>query len=481
MAARCYDAFMPFQRAILLMIGALLLLSWPSVLFAAAAQSQDLDREFQAAVAQYDSGKYAEAAATLEKLVRQAPESFEVHELLGLVYAAQSQDAKASEHLMKAVRLNPKSVPARTNLAANLAREGKLELATEQFKKAVELDPANYDTNHNLGEAYAGVGKVAEALPFLEKAQKIAPGSYDNGYDLSLAYEKAGRLTDARQLIHELLKAKNTAELHNLLGVVEEKDSQFVAAENEYETAAHMEPSESNLFDWGSELLIHRTLTPAVEVFQQAAQRYPSSQRMAVGLGMAYYSQGNYDDAVKSLLRAADLNPSDPSCYYFLSKAYDSSPSQAGEVIERFRRFAALQPQNARAQYYYAMSLWKGKRAQDPGLDLGQIQTLLAKALALDSKMAEAHLQLGNLYSDQSKYGEAIPEYTRAVQLDPDLGDAHYRLAQALVRTGAKERAQEEFQVYQRINEQHMADLDKQRAAIRQFVYAAKDAPAAKQ
>src|SRR5205807_5121910 len=163
---------------------------------------------------------------------------------------------------------------------------------------------------------------------------------------------------------NDLLTRKNTSELHNLLGVVEEKDEKFVAAANEFETAAHLDPSESNLFDWGSELLLHRTLDPAIEVFRQAAQRYRGSPRVAIGLGVALYSRGNYDDAVKSLLRAADLNPADPGCYLFLSKAYDSSPGQAGDVIQRFRRFAELQPSNARALYYYAMSLWKGKRAQ---------------------------------------------------------------------------------------------------------------------
>jgi tetratricopeptide (TPR) repeat protein len=447
---------------------------------AGAQQSRDLDREFQAAVAHYDSGRYAEAAAKLENLVREAPESFEVHELLGLVYSAQSQDARAAQHLQKAVDLKPRSAPARTNLAANLARLGKFELATAQFKKAVELDPRSFDTNHNLGESYVRSGKVADAAPFLEKAQQINPSSYDNGYDLSLAYIQLGRLSDARQLIQNLLKQKNTAELHNLLGEVEEKDGKFVPAANEYEIAAHLEPSESNLFDWGSELLLHRTLGPAVEVFQQASARYPSSQRLMIGLGMALYARGNYDDAVKSLLKAADLNPSDPNCYLFLAKAYDSSPSQADEVIQRFRRFAELQPRNARALYYYAMSLWKGKRAQDPSLDLHQIESLLSKSLALDPKLAEAHLQLGNLYSDGNKYAEAIPEYVRALVLNPDLADAHYRLGQAYVRTGEKDRAQEQFQVYQRIREQHLADLDKQRAEIRQFVYSAKDSPAAK-
>jgi len=443
-------------------------------------QNRDLDREFQAAVAQYHSGHYPEAASKLENLVREAPESFEVQELLGLVYSAQSQDARATQHLQKAVHLKPNSAPARTNLAANLARLGKLDLATEQFKKAVELDPRNFDTNHNLGEAYVRSGKIADAASFLEKAQQINPSSYDNGYDLSLAYIQTGRLADARQLIQDLLKRKNTAELHNLLGEVEEQDGKFVAAENEYETAAHMEPSESNLFDWGSELLLHRTLGPAVEVFQQAAERYPASQRLAIGLGVALYARGNYDDAVKSLLRATDLNPADPGCYLFLSKAYDSSPGQAGDVIQRFRRFAELQPSNARALYYYAMSLWKGKRAQDPDLDLHQIESLLSKSLAIDPKLAEAHLQLGNLYSEQNKYAQAIPEYTRALELSSDLADAYYRLGQAYVRTGDRDRAQQQFQVYQRLREQHLADLDKQRAEIRQFVYSAKDSPSAK-
>jgi len=212
-----------------------------------------------------------------------------------------------------------------------------------------------------------------------------------------------------------------------------------------------------------------------VQVFEEGTKRFPNSPRLMVGLGMAYYARGNYDDAVKTFLKGADLDPNDARCYQFLSRAYDSSPSQANEVIERFRRFAELQPGNGRAQYYYAMSLWKGKRAQDPSLDLGQIGSLLAKAIAADPKLPEAHLQLGNLTADQGKFAEAIPKYQRALELDNDLADAHYRLAQAYVRTGQKDKAQEQFGTYQKLREQHLADLDKQRAEIRQFVYNEKE------
>src|SRR5208283_2752965 len=275
-----------------------------------SAQNQDLDSDYKQAASKYESGNLPEAAALLEKIVHQAPDSFEVQELLGLVYAAQSQNEKANQPLEKAVRLKPDSSAARTNFANNLFHLGKLDLAEQQFKKAAALAPKDYDANHNLGEFYAGLNRVADAVPFLERAQQIGP-SYNNGYDLSLAYLFTGRTADARKLIHDLMAGTDTAELHNLLAQVEEKDGNFIAAANEFQAAAHLEPSESNIFDWGGELLLHRTLEPAVTVYRQGTERFPNSSRIAIGLGMAYYSLGKYEDAVQSLLRAVDLDPQD--------------------------------------------------------------------------------------------------------------------------------------------------------------------------
>jgi tetratricopeptide (TPR) repeat protein len=443
-------------------------------------ENQKLDRQFQSAVAQYNAGQFAEAAAQLESLLPHAPKSFEIHELLGLAYTAQSQDAKALEHLEIAVRLKPDSAAARTNLAASLIHAGKPDLAGEQFRKALELEPRDYDSNHNLGEFYIQIGKIADATPFLEQAQRIKPSSYENGYDLALAYSLTSRLAQARQVVQSLLEQKNTAELHNLLAQIEEKDGKYLAAVNEFEIAAHMDPSEQNLFDWGSELLLHRTYEPAIAVFQQGTQRYSNSPRMIVGLGMALYARGKYDEAVRALLTAADLDPADARCYLFLSKAYDSSPNQAVDVIQRFRRYTELQPGNALAQYYYAMSLWKGKRTEDSSLDIQMIESLLKKSIALDERLPEAHVQLGNLYADQHEYAKSIPEYLRALELNPNLPDAHYRLGQDYVHVGQKDQAQKEFEVYQRLSAQQMAEVDKERAEVQQFVVSAKAAPAAK-
>jgi len=436
--------------------------------------NQKLDRQFQSAVAQYDAGHFAEAAAQLEHLVPSAPQSFEIHELLGLVYAAESEDAKALKHLEAAVRLKPDSAVARTNLATNLSHSGKLDLAEAQFRKALALEPQDFDANHNLADFYLQSNKIPDALPLLEQAQRINPSSYTNGYDLALAFFLTGQLGDARQLIQSIVQQKNTGELHNLLGQIEEKDGKFIQAANEFQIAAQMDPSEDNLFTLGSELLLHRTYEPAIDVFQLATKRYPTSPRLLIGLGMALYSRGNYEQSIRSLLAAADLDPVDPRCYLFLSKSYLSSPNQADDVIQRFRRYSELQPGNALAQYYYAVSLWKGKRLEEASVDFLAVESLLQKSIALDGTIADTHLQLGILYADQHQLAKSLPEYQRALELNPDLPDAHYRLGQYYVRAGQKDQAQQEFVVYQQLQSQHMAAVDKERAEVQQFVYSAK-------
>ena len=447
---------------------------------ASATDAQSLDRAFRSAVKQYESGNLGGASGQLEALLPRVPNSFEVHELLGLVYARQSMNSKAEEQLQIAVKLKPDSAAARTNLATSLVHVGKLQPAIEQFQKAIALEPQDFDANHNLAELYLQAGRISDALPLLEKAQQIQPSSYGNSYDLSQAYFVTGHLDKAREEIQLTSQKQDSGELHNLSGQIDEKDGKFLEAANEFAVAARMDPSEDNLFTWGSELLLHRTYEPAIDVFQKASERYPTSPRLLIGLGMALYSRGKYEESIKSLLAAADLNPKDPRCYLFLSKAYLSSPNQADDVIERFRRYAELEPGNGLAQYDYAMSLWKGRRLEEAGVDFQRVESLLQKSIAADPKLAEAHLQLGILYADQHQYAKSLPEYQQALELNPRLPDAHYRLGQYYVHAGQKEEAQKEFAIYQQQQAKHQAEVDKERAEVQQFVYSAKTAPSSK-
>jgi tetratricopeptide (TPR) repeat protein len=348
------------------------------------------------------------------------------------------------------------------------------------LRQAQEDDPRSFEANHRLGEFYLQVGRLKAGIPYLEKAQRLNPAHYVNGYDLALAYFETGDLTSARRQIRGMLDRQNTAELHNLLGDVEEKAGDYVAAGNQYQIAAQMEPSENYIFDWGNELLLHRGFDPALKIFTSGVNRYPQSARLHIGLAIAYYSQSLYDDAASELCRAADLAPSDPRPYLFLGQMFDISMKEAVEVTKRLQRFRETQPRNAMANYYYAMSLWKGQRGQTSHanqVDKEDIASLLRRSMSLDPKFPDAHFQLGVLYAEEQKYRDAIGEFEAAIKLKPDFAEAHYHLAQAYSHTGEKDLAKREFEFYQRSHQKEMAEDEVRRRRVGQLVFSLQEPP----
>ena len=71
--------------------------------------------------------------------------------------------------------------------------------------------------------------------------------------------------------------------------------------------------------------------------------------------------------------------------------------------------------------------------------------------MALDPKLAKAFLQLGILLSEQRRWPDAIRELRTAVALEPDVAQAHFRLAQAYQRTGQEELADRELEIFEKL------------------------------
>jgi tetratricopeptide (TPR) repeat protein len=281
-------------------------------------------------------------------------------------------------------------------------------------------------------------------------------------------------------------------ELHHRLGDVEEKLGNPLDAVREYQRAAELNPSEPNLFDWGSELLTHRALEPATEVFTKGSRLFPKSVRMLVALGVAWYARGSYDQAAQCLVNASDLAPDNRTPYLFLGKIQSVEGTPSEESVERLGRFAQLQPDDALANYYYAVSLWKqSASAVDTRSDKerenersGRVESLLRKAVHLDPKLGAAYLQLGILYSQRKDFSRAISAYQTAIEVSPEevgreqvrpennetLEVAHYRLAQTYLRTGDKTKAQEELQLHDRLSKKTKENAERDRREIQQFV-----------
>ena len=318
------------------------------------------------------------------------------------------------------------------------------------------------------GELLLEAGKPQQALPYLERANRLKPDDPDGAYALSLAYDQVGDLDHANQMLRALLAHEDRADFHALLGDISEKQAHPLEAVREYQRAAEMEPTEPHLFAWGAELLLHRALEPATEVFTKGHRLFPRSTRMLEGLGVASYSRGSYEQATQQLLEACDVDPGDPQPYLFLGKIQDAEKIEPPGWAERLKRFAALQPDNAFANYLYAVALTKQSKGSE---NSGQVESLLQRAIFLDPHLGSAHLQLGILYAQRKDFPRAISAYKKAIENTPLPEEAHFRLAQAYRQTGEIEKAREEIELYNQITQQTSQEAERQRHEIQQFVY----------
>jgi len=311
------------------------------------------------------------------------------------------------------------------------------------------------DSSHAGGHGSDTVLRSAEALTkAAAELSKGAPGP--------AAAEESLREAVAREPAR--------AEWHHALAASAENAGDALLAAREYQRAAELDPSEANLFDWGTELLTHRAATPAVQVFGKGNRLFPRSTRMLLGLAVSWYSQGVYEQAAQRFLEACDLNPADPSPYLFLGKVRSPEILQSDAYLERMSRFARLFPESAVANYSYAASLWR--RWQGPGdrPTAAKVEALLQKSVRLDPNLGSAWLQLGMVrFANQDTAG-AIAAYQKALAASPGLEEAHYHLARAYARLGNLQQAKQELELHDRLSRQSSAEAERERGAIQDFV-----------
>lgn len=262
--------------------------------------------------------------------------------------------------------------------------------------------------------------------------------------------------------------AGETAEHHRLAGDAAESLGHALVAVHEYELAAETDRSEPNLFSWGAELLLHRAFEPAIEVFAKGHHQFPDSVRMAVGLAIATYDRGDTEAGKQLLLEASDIDPANAMPYIFMNRLQEAEKIVSPKWVERLHRFAVNNPDNAVAQYSYAVAMSK----QSPATaDHSIVQRELERAIQLDPNLGKAYLQLGTLLADKKETSAAISTFQKAIATLPLPDEAHYRLAQLYRQAGETEKAREEIALFNQASQQRTKQAQEQRHELQQFVY----------
>ena len=339
-----------------------------------------------------------------------------------------------------------------------------------QLHASVLATPDSFEANHQLGEFYFKCGRKKDAISFLQSALKLQSDNRDVEYELAEALKDVGDLNEARMHVRRLVAQQPTAASCSLEGELDERLGDPLDAVREFEQAARLDSSEVNIFNWGSELLRHRAIWQARDVFTWGAKVFPKSTKMMTALGAALFAGALYNEAAQQLCEVANLNPADKEPYILMGKIELAAPDPLPCVQERLALFVQQYPTDSQANYFYGMAIWKQNKSSMDRQTTQQVKALLSKAVDLDSKRGDGLLQLGNLEFLQKNYEEAIGLYRRSISADAQLIEAHYRLGMAYDRIGEKAKAREEFQLHDELKKQQAEIVERQRRDVKQFV-----------
>ena len=124
---------------------------------------------------------------------------------------------------------------------------------------------------------------------------------------------------------------------------------------------------------------------------------------------------------------------------------------QYDAAATEFEQELASDPRHSQAMAYLGDIRLKQSRPD--------AESLLRRSIQLRNDIRVAHFDLGVIESKRKNYAKAVQEFEKAVALDPDQADAHYRLARVYLATGRKAEGEAQLQLVKQLHEDRNKDL----------------------
>jgi arylsulfatase A-like enzyme/Tfp pilus assembly protein PilF len=120
---------------------------------------------------------FEEAEALCQRVLKVDPDRIEALRRLGDLAFGRSDLQGAEARYARVLELDGADVPALTKLGVVRMRTGRADDAVGLFRRAIELDPENAEALLYMAGALASRGRAGEALPYFERALEADPSS----------------------------------------------------------------------------------------------------------------------------------------------------------------------------------------------------------------------------------------------------------------------------------------------------------------
>ena len=146
-----------------------------------------------------------------------------------------------------------------------------------------------------------------------------------------------------------------------------------------------------------------------VQHLEKAISLYPNFLEAQLKLGVAYMDLQRWDKAEQELRRALDINPKTANALFALGEIY-----------------------------------WRQKK-------YGEAESVLREGLSVEDRSWQGRFTLGRVYWSKGEITKAARQVAIALQLNPNLAEAHLLAGDILLRGNKRDDALAEFQEYLRL------------------------------
>lgn len=343
----------------------------------ASPQATDAQAAFSQALGLLQSGKTAEALATIDSAIDAGIRDPSLYNLKGLAAGELGRNQEAEESFRTVIRLQPNAAMGYNNLGVLLAKLRRNQDAANAFREAHTREPQNFNALLGLGTSLAALQKYDEAASYLQKAWNLHPGDFQCGYEWAHALLEANQISAAKKVLNQLPAPREpdlAIKYYSLAGVVAERMNEFASAAKFYGQAYALNSGSYDIYLALVRVMLSTNPEPGKPKIPDPPEGLSGSQNLA--LGLLFASRDMFDQAIPRFEAVLQAEPSNEVAILNLALA-EKGAGRSSEAIDRLRRTVASRPS------------------------------------------AVLHNALGGMEEESGQYVEAVQSYQRAVELDP--------------------------------------------------------------